>query len=67
MSGLRAQAYHVVANESHWCKHCGEGLLFDVISPDGFATGTSFRNKVDADETAAMLSRAYEQGRESKS
>lgn len=46
------------------CPHCDTGATWDVIGPDGIATGTSYDDEPDADEMAAALNHAYELGRE---
>ena len=55
--------FRVVTNTERYCRACGQGEMFDIEGPDGVATGTSYHDRVDAEETARELNWAYNLGK----
>lgn len=54
---------YTVQNEGPGCGSCGEGATWNVVGPDGVATGTIYGDYDNAQEMARDLSRAYANGR----
>lgn len=56
---VKEERYYTVEPEGKACPHCGLGEMWDVIGPDGVALGTSFGDKLSAEEYAEDLDGAY--------
>jgi len=53
---------YTVEQDDSGCCLCGNGKTWNVIDPDGIASGTSYGDKEDAEDLADELNRAFHLG-----